>query len=53
MNMPPEKLDEAKTLFWTILEDKHLSTGKTKHFINGNNQADFCGLVIAKYKEEE
>jgi hypothetical protein len=51
MNKPPEKLDDAMTLFWTILENRHLPTGNTKHFINGNNQRVFWGrAMLTAYK---
>jgi hypothetical protein len=53
MNNPPEKLYDAKILFWTILDGRHKSTGNTKHFVNGNYQTDFSGLVIAKYEEHQ
>ena len=53
MNNPPEELDGARTLFWTILEHQHKSTSKTKHFVNGKYQTDFYGLVVAKYEGEE
>lgn len=53
MNNPPEKFGDAKILFWTILDQRHKSTGKTKQFINGNYQTDFCGLVIAHTKKKE
>ncbi len=53
MNNPPEKLDDAQILFWTILDNRYKSTGETKHFINGNYKTDFYGLVIAKYEDEE
>ena len=53
MNDPPGKLNDTKILCWTILDDRHKSTGETKHFIDGNYQTDFFGWVIAKYEEEE
>lgn len=53
MKNPPVKLDGAKILFWTVLDHRHKSTDKTKHFINGKYQTNFHGLVIAIYEEAE
>jgi hypothetical protein len=48
----PLYIDGAKTLFYTILDNKHLKTGKTKHIVDGNQVESIYGLSICKYEND-
>ena len=52
MNKPPEYLDGAKVLFWTLLDDRNKRTGKLRLYANGTLQTEFHGLAIAAYEDK-
>lgn len=48
MNVPPLEIDNAEVVLWTVLDERHKATGNTKHYRDGELQANFSGLAIAK-----
>jgi len=48
----PDILDGAKVLCWTPLDDRHHSTGQTRHYTGGQLQTNFAGLAVATYDKD-
>jgi hypothetical protein len=50
---PPDRLDGAEVICFTLLDHRHELTGCTRHFRDGQRQSSFHGLVIATYSKED
>ena len=48
----PKEIGEARTLFYTVLDERHLKTENTRHFVNGQFIEEISGLAICKYDND-
>lgn len=46
---PPNQIGNADLVAYVALEDKHIRTGFTEHWVGGKLVKDFYGLAICKY----
>ena len=49
MRQPPDKLDGAQLLRWTVIDSRHRPTGKCRHEVAGQRVGVAAGLAICKY----
>ena len=52
MHAPADKLNGARVICFTPLDERHVPTEATRHFRGGALQRGFAGLVIAQYPGE-
>ena len=49
----PDQLDGAQLICFTVLDDRHIPTGGTRHSVDGEPIAGFAGLAICEYPNTE
>lgn len=53
MQKPPDELDGARVVHYVILRAGQRSTGRVRHFINGQPMQPAAALAIARYAGDE
>lgn len=49
---PPDFLDNAKVVRWSVIDDRHCATGNCRHVVRGELQGPAAGLAICRYDDE-
>jgi hypothetical protein len=52
MSEIPKIIGGARTLFYTLIDHRHLATGNTKHIVSGQLVTKISGLAICKYAND-
>ncbi len=49
---PPDRLDGAQVLFYTVIDDRHTFSGRCRHVVNGKTLGPMVGLAICQYDKD-
>lgn len=50
---PPERIDGAHVLRWSVTDERHRPTGNCRHVVFGELKGPWAGLVICRYENEK
>lgn len=53
MLKPPANLDEAKVLYYTSIDERHMPTGATQHWVADELLGSAAGLAICQYNKDD
>jgi hypothetical protein len=52
MKPPPDAIDGAKVLVWSLIDARHRKTNVVRLYADGAEQLAFAGVALAQYEEE-
>lgn len=50
MDRPPESIDGARLVRWTVIDERHRPTGNCAQIVDGVLQGPAAGLAICQYE---